>query len=617
MLVGSNLPIFGDDKHPAVSLRLTDASKPTNILTGIDYWLDNLMCNVPEVAMCFHLDGIVQGYELIKTEDIPRIKNSSFSPSVIRDTAESLLEFLKRNCTKEGGTYWLFKAAGDDVVKLYDLSTLTSDPSQSTESASSAKKATPWGNSEGEKNPFAFPVAMLLYRAARNMSQSKTENNPVAILRLLINCLKLLDRKTHADMYSTVSFMIVELLLHPDLMGKKSVPEIPDGVRNRYLTALDYLEGGMGSLKLLGDGTQPSSPSSPTATLPQSSPPASTGEGEMRFQQMAWKMVETYSSLGRNYFESNHLGKTLACALRGLIALQGLVNTQDTATAGRGLLQDLMVLYADASFGVFKVGLSRDEQQWKSERTDYEEEMGKNTQFASTSSSSPAPFDLLEPFTIEVPESWNKISQFYFRAISVLPESRTALGTRKKIAGIENEVGVYYMNKEDYVSAQKHFLEAASGFERTHDFVNTGLIHCNLGKLVRLSLMEGGGELSEEEIDAHRKAIYHYQTAQQCLKKAAILASSVGSGVGGEVEESRVVLPDVFPVLCESVNHELAKAKFALGSLLQDYPPLTKLSVAEVEKEIAAILLDGEDFFVFPSNPPFVFFKKLLFCSWC
>jgi hypothetical protein len=34
--------------------------KPINVLTGIDYWLDNLMCNVPEVVMCYHLDGLVQ-----------------------------------------------------------------------------------------------------------------------------------------------------------------------------------------------------------------------------------------------------------------------------------------------------------------------------------------------------------------------------------------------------------------------------------------------------------------------------------------------------------------------------------------------------------------------------
>jgi hypothetical protein len=29
--------------------------QPINILTGLDYWLDNLMCQVPEVLMCYHL----------------------------------------------------------------------------------------------------------------------------------------------------------------------------------------------------------------------------------------------------------------------------------------------------------------------------------------------------------------------------------------------------------------------------------------------------------------------------------------------------------------------------------------------------------------------------------
>jgi len=35
-------------------------TSPISVLTGLDCWLDNLMCNVPEVAMCFHIDGIVQ-----------------------------------------------------------------------------------------------------------------------------------------------------------------------------------------------------------------------------------------------------------------------------------------------------------------------------------------------------------------------------------------------------------------------------------------------------------------------------------------------------------------------------------------------------------------------------
>ena len=60
MLIGSDMPIFGDKDHPSISLRLHDMQKSINVLTGLDYWLDNLMCQVPEVLMCFHQDGIVQ-----------------------------------------------------------------------------------------------------------------------------------------------------------------------------------------------------------------------------------------------------------------------------------------------------------------------------------------------------------------------------------------------------------------------------------------------------------------------------------------------------------------------------------------------------------------------------
>lgn len=64
------------------------------------------MSNVPEVVMCYHLNGIVQRYELIKTEDLPRLDDSRFSPKVIQEVAKSILSFLKSNATKSGHTYW-------------------------------------------------------------------------------------------------------------------------------------------------------------------------------------------------------------------------------------------------------------------------------------------------------------------------------------------------------------------------------------------------------------------------------------------------------------------------------------------------------------------------------
>lgn len=109
MLIGTDMAIFGGQSRPCISLRLRDMSEPINVLTGIDYWLDNLMCNVPEVVMCYHLDGLVQKYEIIKTEDLPYLEDSQFSPKVIRNVAQNILSFLKQNATKSGHTYWLFK----------------------------------------------------------------------------------------------------------------------------------------------------------------------------------------------------------------------------------------------------------------------------------------------------------------------------------------------------------------------------------------------------------------------------------------------------------------------------------------------------------------------------
>ncbi|KAJ7325304.1 hypothetical protein JRQ81_018324 [Phrynocephalus forsythii] len=195
MLVGSNMPIFGGGRYPAVSLRLRDNNKPINVLTGIDYWLDNLICNVPELVMCFHVNGIVQKYEMIKTEDIPNLENSNFSTKVIKDIAQNILSFLKSNCTKEGHTYWLFKASGSDIVKLYDLTTLCEE------------------TEDKYQNPFTMPVAILLYKVACNMMLKKSQNRKHygTIRTLLLNCVKLLDKGKHPQIIASANYMLSEL----------------------------------------------------------------------------------------------------------------------------------------------------------------------------------------------------------------------------------------------------------------------------------------------------------------------------------------------------------------------------------------------------------------------
>ncbi len=216
MLIGSDLPIFGDEKHPAVSLRLRfvekknqqqqtfefifpyrDMNKPINVLTGIDCWLDNLMCNVPELAMCYHLDGIVQSYEIVKTEDIPYREGCEFPPNVIRDLATNLLSFLKSNATKEGHTYWLFKGPDDDIVKLYDLTSLC--------------------GTDRNDNPYTLPVATLLYKMARNMvskSDHETRSKESGTIRTLLkHCLDMLNPEKFPEYHCAAAYMMSDLYI--------------------------------------------------------------------------------------------------------------------------------------------------------------------------------------------------------------------------------------------------------------------------------------------------------------------------------------------------------------------------------------------------------------------
>ncbi|KAJ8317595.1 hypothetical protein KUTeg_005499 [Tegillarca granosa] len=198
MLIGTDLPIFGSKKYPCVSLRLRDMRTPINVLTGLDYWLDNLMCNVPEVAMCFHMNGIVQKYELIKTEEIPNMQDSVFDPQLVTDIARNILSFLKANATKEGHTYWLYKGVDDDVVKLYDLTALCAEDTGDTHS-----------------NPFTAPLGMLLYRVARNMRQTSGRKKAATIRTLLENCLILLDEEKHSQICTSACYLLSDLFV-PD-----------------------------------------------------------------------------------------------------------------------------------------------------------------------------------------------------------------------------------------------------------------------------------------------------------------------------------------------------------------------------------------------------------------
>ena len=66
-------------------------------------------------------------YELIKTEDLPKLnKDAMFDETSVMKVAKNILAFLKQNATKEGHTYWLFKAKDEDIGKKTSLKNVAS-----------------------------------------------------------------------------------------------------------------------------------------------------------------------------------------------------------------------------------------------------------------------------------------------------------------------------------------------------------------------------------------------------------------------------------------------------------------------------------------------------------
>ncbi|MCI24436.1 erythroid differentiation-related factor, partial [Trifolium medium] len=112
MLLGSDLLLFSNEKYVAVSLHLWDVTRQVTPLTWLEAWLDNVMASVPELAICYHHNGVVQGYELLKTDDIFLLKGISedgtpaFHPYVVQQNGLSVLRFLQDNCKQDPGAYW-------------------------------------------------------------------------------------------------------------------------------------------------------------------------------------------------------------------------------------------------------------------------------------------------------------------------------------------------------------------------------------------------------------------------------------------------------------------------------------------------------------------------------
>ncbi|XP_023080096.1 erythroid differentiation-related factor 1 isoform X3 [Piliocolobus tephrosceles] len=618
MLVGSNMPIFGGGRYPAVSLRLRDNNKPINVLTGIDYWLDNLICNVPELVMCFHVNGIVQKYEMIKTEEIPNLENSNFSTKVIKDIAQNILSFLKSNCTKEGHTYWLFKASGSDIVKLYDLTTLCEE------------------TEDKYQNPFTMPVAILLYKVACNMMMKKNQNKKHygTIRTLLLNCLKLLDKSRHPQIIASANYMLSELFQldepkkeensesplneNSDESYSEEEEEMPDSDENgSYSTSSDPSDDSkaVAIIKSVGELSVPEKYKSIHQIRPSCAFPV-CHDTEERCRLVLSYVLEGLKSVDSSIKKESDLPaadpstpiplkyedestrggpegleKQMALFLDKMGSLQkGNYSSQSGMIPGSWQHKMKLQLILKSSKAYYVLSDAAMSLQKYGRALRYIKLALQSHGFAWATDLST---DLESQLSVSCKcyEAANEILQFSDLK-SQNPEHYVQV--LKRMGNIRNEIGVFYMNQAAALQSERVVSKSVSAaeqqlwkksfscfekgihnFESIEDATNAALLLCNTGRLMRICAQAhcGAGdefkrEFSPEEGLYYNKAIDYYLKALRSLGTR-----------------------DIHPAVWDSVNWELSTTYFTMATLQQDYAPLSRKAQEQIEKEVSEAMM--------------------------
>lgn len=209
-ILGSQVLLFSNKEHPAVSLKLHDMDKDLSLITVLDYYLDNVIANIPELAICMHSKGLVRGYKLVETRQIPYMSGTGRPLFDIQDVsmnASMLLKFLQENCSRPNGTYWLYRKEGENSLRLYDVNVL----------------------SQGKQLKWKYMMAMLCYRFASRASRlmyslaSETPRLQRQLQQrqreLLSTCMKLLSEisqaggSAHSSICSSVSEQLADTYL--------------------------------------------------------------------------------------------------------------------------------------------------------------------------------------------------------------------------------------------------------------------------------------------------------------------------------------------------------------------------------------------------------------------
>jgi hypothetical protein len=214
----------------------------------LDVFLENLMCNIDTAVWGSHHQGQTN-WRAFNTQDLPMEGEQQFDSESVLEQGQRLLHFLRQQCRREGGTYWLFREQNSTHAELFDL-----------------RYATERGpDAEGDaKSPFAATESMVLPIASLCVHLAKASPNAGDQRQLLQKAFSLLEplKEEHPGLYSTVALQLACSYMRathqsiPDSAhtAASSYAEAPAAAR--LSVALRYLEGLLSLLTSLDDDTQ-------------------------------------------------------------------------------------------------------------------------------------------------------------------------------------------------------------------------------------------------------------------------------------------------------------------------------------------------------------------------
>uniref|UniRef100_A0A061R901 Erythroid differentiation-related factor n=1 Tax=Tetraselmis sp. GSL018 TaxID=582737 RepID=A0A061R901_9CHLO len=228
MLLGSESVIIARSEHRRVRMQARDVEEQISCEACLDLWLDNLMAGAQELALCYHKEGVMQGYQLLETDEIPSLVHCHHLATECHRNAAQLLSLIKERCNQDGSSYVLRKTRGSAQIQIFRVRTAGGKSSlegeapdwQGNESSGSADG----GESRG-RLLFSYPMAILCYRMAMKLIDGKGLVAASHCQRLLRQCISLLDAPEHPRLWATANARLAEVLAREeDAAGGEARP---------------------------------------------------------------------------------------------------------------------------------------------------------------------------------------------------------------------------------------------------------------------------------------------------------------------------------------------------------------------------------------------------------